>query len=242
MTGYTNRGSLDGTIGDARVTLNGQTVSIRTHDASIDVPVVRLDEVIRLLSGMRVLLGGSAPGDVAAPSAAAPTPPRAAAPPPPAPSTRKRRSRKRVGDALVAWMESNPGWHSEERLLEVVIANKMTDASPKRALKIALGKQRGEVFEGDGQGHWKLMTDTVAGAPPDPNAKAEAPARKPRLPATTGRNRAKRLKARSRNQLADDVESPAPAESAKAPEPRTVLVKRGHHEAVAPQHVHRRTE
>lgn len=80
--------------------------------------------------------------------------------------TKKRRSRKRVGDALIIWMEQNPGWHHEEHLLDIVIEHQMTDASPRRALKIALGKQRNSVFTEGGNGYWKLATDTQAGAPP----------------------------------------------------------------------------
>ena len=71
-------------------------------------------------------------------------------------TTPKRRSRKRVGDALVAWMHDNPGWHHENHLLDVVIEHEMTDASPHRALKIALGKQRGKLFSTDGMGRWQL--------------------------------------------------------------------------------------
>ena len=69
---------------------------------------------------------------------------------------KKRKSRKRVGDALIVWLDKNPGWHSEEALLEAVVVHKMTDADPKRALKIALGKQKEEVFVTDGLGRWCL--------------------------------------------------------------------------------------
>ena len=71
-------------------------------------------------------------------------------------SKKKRKSRKRVGDALIVWLDKNPGWHSEEALLEAVVIHKMTDADPKRALKIALGKQKDEVFVTDGLGRWCL--------------------------------------------------------------------------------------
>ncbi len=70
-----------------------------------------------------------------------------------------RRSRKRVGDALAEWLRDNPGWHTTEDLLSVVSDNRMTDASPKRALMIALGKQKDSVFISDGQGSWKLSGD-----------------------------------------------------------------------------------
>jgi len=70
-----------------------------------------------------------------------------------------RRSRKRVGDALAEWLKDNPGWHTTEDLLSVVADHRMTDASPKRALMIALGKQRDSIFISDGQGSWKLNGD-----------------------------------------------------------------------------------
>ncbi len=65
-------------------------------------------------------------------------------------------------------MESNSGWHHEDALLQVVIDHEMTDASPLRALKIALGKQRGSIFTDGGHGYWKLASDTSAGPIPQP--------------------------------------------------------------------------
>ena len=82
------------------------------------------------------------------------------------PTRSKRRSRKRVGDALILWMEANSGWHHEDALLQVVIDHEMTDASPLRALKIALGKQRGVIFTDGGHGYWKLVSEVTAGAVP----------------------------------------------------------------------------
>ena len=127
---------------------------------------------------------------------------------------RKRRSRKRVGDALVAWMSDSPGWHSEEKLLQIVTERKMSDASPKRALKIALGKQRDIVFASDGQGNWKLVGDDT---PPS------KPSRRRKQAAAKG-GKKKRLRAKKA------AVAPAPEpEVAAADEPkvRTVLVKRG---------------
>jgi hypothetical protein len=83
-------------------------------------------------------------------------------------SSGKRRSRKRVGDALILWMEEHTGWHHEDALLQVVIDHKMTDASPLRALKIALGKQRDSIFTDGGHGYWKLASDETAGSLPQP--------------------------------------------------------------------------
>lgn len=93
--------------------------------------------------------------------------------------TKKRRSRKRVGDTLSTWMQSNPGWHNEEQLLQAVIDHEMTDAAPKRALKIALGKARGTTFDSDGRGHWKLLSDEDAGPPPAPPRRRRKPKAKP---------------------------------------------------------------
>lgn len=74
--------------------------------------------------------------------------------------SKPRRSRKKVSSALAAWMAKNPGWHSEPALLETVVKYEMTDANPKRALKIALGRQRDKVFATDGAGHWRLKVTT----------------------------------------------------------------------------------
>ena len=70
--------------------------------------------------------------------------------------SKPRRSRKKVSAALAAWMSKNPGWHSEQALLETVMKYEMTDANPKRALMIALGRQRDKMFAYDGAGHWQL--------------------------------------------------------------------------------------
>lgn len=85
----------------------------------------------------------------------------------------KRRSRKRVSVALSAWMTENPGWHSEKALLKTVVSHEMTDANPKRALMIALGRQRNKVFADSGNGYWRLTTDTSAGKAPRGRKKAK---------------------------------------------------------------------
>ncbi len=82
----------------------------------------------------------------------------------------RRKSRKPVAPAIIGWMEANPGWKSEAALLTAVVDNQMTDANPKRALMIALGKARGTTFESDDLGHWKLVADD-AGPPPRRKAK-----------------------------------------------------------------------
>lgn len=67
-------------------------------------------------------------------------------------------------------MEENPGWHHEDALLQAVIDHRMTDASPLRALKIALGKQRDSIFTQGRHGYWKLVSDETAGPLPQPMA------------------------------------------------------------------------
>ncbi|MCB9728068.1 MAG: hypothetical protein H6744_11605 [Deltaproteobacteria bacterium] len=173
----------DSQVISTHIAVSGGMAQITMGDTRISVAVGNIEPLIRILQAARLIAGQGA-DYVASPGAeqAAATPPRratvptaraAAVSPPPArrAGTSKRRSRKRVGDALEVWMQQNPGWHSEAELLQAVVDNRMTDASPKRALKIALGKQRDELFEGDGNGHWKLVRDADAGAPPKPSAR-----------------------------------------------------------------------
>ena len=56
------------------------------------------------------------------------------------PTRSKRRSRKRVGDALILWMEANSGWHHEDALLQVVIEDKRTvaDIGTRSQLRLCL--------------------------------------------------------------------------------------------------------
>jgi hypothetical protein len=163
----------------------GVTVTIGRMQAT--VPADQIDTVIRALEAAKMILGleGPTQEEATAPVAAAPPkaePARArasrgrkkaAAQPAP-----KQRSRKRVGDALADWFRDNPGWHSTEELLDVVSAERMTDASPKRALMIALGKQRDSVFTTDGQGSWKLVEDPTPSPAPTPKTRKK-PGRKP---------------------------------------------------------------
>ncbi|PIE19895.1 MAG: hypothetical protein CSA66_01980 [Proteobacteria bacterium] len=181
------------------------------------------------------MVGGVAPGAARAVATTATTDAAGTLPPVvpagatavPAKPRKKRRSRKRVGDALVVWMEKNPGWHTEQKLLEVVITNKMSDASPKRALKIALGKQRGDVFEGDGQGHWKLVKDDGAGPPPSPTGGSGAGRSRAKSAATGKGARSRRLKARS-SRGGDEGVDPASAKAQAAqPAPNRGELKGG---------------
>ena len=145
----------------ATVQWDGNELLVVVGERSWRVMDGELDAVLHLLQAGRALR--AKPSDQVSP----PEPERAPAPSA-APNNGKRRSRKRVGDALIVWMEENSGWHHEDTLLSVVIENQMTDASPLRALKIALGKQRGTIFTDGGHGYWKLASDTTAGSLPEP--------------------------------------------------------------------------
>ena len=138
-------------------------VHVSVGDQTWSVPEERLDTVICLLEAGRSLHNHSRPSaPVATEALQDETQPVRTSPP------GKRRSRKRVGDALIVWMEEHTGWHHEDALLQVVIDHEMTDASPLRALKIALGKQRDSIFTDGGHGYWKLASDDTAGSLPRP--------------------------------------------------------------------------
>lgn len=148
-----------------RFEVKGDVVEIQLGQSSVRAQSADIDALLHLLKGAQAILS-QAP--VAHAAAATPAPRPAApvalptvvpAPEPSKPRTSKRRSRKRVGDALIVWMDANPGWHTEEELLNVVITHHMTDADPKRALKIALGKQKGDVFETDDNGSWRSASE-----------------------------------------------------------------------------------
>ena len=243
-----------------QVVVSGGFVQVTMGDVSVSVPIAQIDAFVQVLQAARLLAAvapagapGATPTPVAVPvpvpvpepepvaaatTGAAPAAPTEA-PPSAAKVRKKRRSRKRVGDALVVWLKDNPGWHSEEALLEAVVNHKMTDASPKRALMIALGKQRDELFEGDGKGHWKLVSDSEAGPPPKvkPRPKAapsgskarSSRARARRTTDTAGQDRSRRrIKLKTRPRTAPGVDdkaaSPRSAE-AKTAEAKTAEVK-----------------
>lgn len=186
----------DSQVISTHIAVSGGVAQITMGELRISVPLGNIEPLIRILQAARLIAGPSAgltAPALAPPARVADEPRVTTAPsrPAPAAATRKsagpkRRSRKRVGDALEAWMEQNPGWHSEAILLQAVVDHRMTDASPKRALKIALGKQRDELFEGDGNGFWKLVRDVGAGTPPKAGSrgaknKAEAVERRGRV-------------------------------------------------------------
>ncbi len=239
----------DGGLRQISVQDGGVTVTLGRVQAT--VPADQIDTVIRALEAAKIILGleGPAAEGVEAPrvravAAAAPKPepaaPRAGRGKKKAAKTPQRRSRKRVGDALAEWFRDNPGWHSTEELLSVVSSERMTDASPKRALMIALGKQRDSVFASDGAGHWKLAED------PSPAPAAEPKVRKKpgRKPGSTKKASAKkkaapakakratgRKRGRPPKSAASDKEGSAfPQEMTPAPEEpatRVLRVKRG---------------
>jgi hypothetical protein len=173
---------MDSQVISTHIAVSGGVAQITMGELRIAVPVGNIEPLIRILQAARLIAGQNVEFVAAAPAPAprvASEPRRTAAPSRPAPAAvprkgagPKRRSRKRVGDALEVWMEQNPGWHSEAALLQAVVDHRMTDASPKRALKIALGKQRDELFEGDGNGFWKLVRDADAGSPPKAGGRA----------------------------------------------------------------------
>ena len=135
-----------------RIEVNDRRITIVFEGRTIHVPVDDMTRFAHVVEAARVLAESAKPDTRAvnqAPKSPKRTAQRRSAP-------RKRRSRKRVGDAVAAWMGDNPGWHSAEALLDVVIAHNMTDANPKRALNIALGRQQGKLFITDGQGNWQL--------------------------------------------------------------------------------------
>lgn len=147
--------------------IDAGNVFISIGSTELSLPLPHIDTALRLLEAARLIAGTNTGVSMNV------GPARAASQPLPVVASdgvtpndaRKRRSRKRVGDALIQWMRQNSGWHTEQALLDAVVEHEMTDAHPKRALKIALGKQRGEVFDGDGHGHWKLIDDDAGPAP-----------------------------------------------------------------------------
>ncbi|MGM0578630.1 MAG: hypothetical protein ACQEXJ_23095 [Myxococcota bacterium] len=153
------------------LTVSDDEAHITMGDLELTVPVDRIEALVRVLEAASIIAespmaGPREGGAVAGEGVVRKTARMAERTAKRAGRARKRRSRKRVGDALVVWLQQNPGWHHEEDLLEAVVDNRMTDANPKRALKIALGKQKDDLFETDGKGHWKLLTDKQAGPPP----------------------------------------------------------------------------
>ena len=145
------------------ISLSGSNLRVDWGRSSMDVHVEDAGALAKLLESVGLMAGGER---VLGEGAATPVPSIPDLNPDPKAAKRKRRkSRKNVGDALVIWMSAHPGWHSEESLLKTVIAHRMSDAEPKRALKIALGRKKDEVFVTDGLGNWQLKEDLVREVP-----------------------------------------------------------------------------
>ena len=125
-----------------RIEVNNGVVTIQFDDQRVALPSGRLSRYATVVEAAKLLAEGIEP--------------QPQSPSPRTKRTKHRRSRKKVSSALAAWMSENPGWHSEQALLETVVSHEMTDADPKRALKIALGRQRDKVFSCDGTGRWRL--------------------------------------------------------------------------------------
>ena len=135
---------------------------VRWGGSSMDVRPEHAGAFASLLKGVSLMEGGA---EVAPRHLVTTSPPLEDQTKPPSEEKKRRKSRKNVGDALVVWMSAHPGWHSEEDLLRTVIAHRMTDAEPKRALKIALGRKKDETFVTDGLGNWQLMEDVIQKVP-----------------------------------------------------------------------------
>ncbi|MFO0746808.1 MAG: hypothetical protein U1F43_14215 [Myxococcota bacterium] len=221
-----------------QISMDRDVVTITLGRAHLSVPADHIDSVIRVLEAAKLMVGrGGSSSRAAAAVAAVVAAPPAAAPrrrgrPPKNPDGAIRRSRKRVGDALAQWLRDNPGWHTTDELISVVRDNRMTDASPVRAVMIALGKQRGGVFESDGTNHWRLAGDESAGPPPTAEPKVrKKPGRKPGTGKKAGAGRGKRApsgRRRGRPSKSSDKEGSAeqlPQVEVEATRP--VRVKRG---------------
>jgi hypothetical protein len=135
-----------------KISLNKSKLTVDWGRSQVQVHVDDAAALAKILEGIGLLVGTEEAADS---SSAQDTDPSATK----TSSRKRRKSRKNVGDALVIWMSAYPGWHSEEKLLTTVIAHRMSDAEPKRALKIALGRKKGEVFVTDGLGNWQLKED-----------------------------------------------------------------------------------
>ena len=147
------------------ITLKESKLIIEWGRSQLDVHVDDARALAKMLEGVGLMAGDGAPRELDGPSISHVANALGGSDSL-GPKKKRRKSRKNVGDALVIWMSAHPGWHSEEALLETVIAHRMSDAEPKRALKIALGRKKDEVFVTDGLGNWQLKEDVVRQTPP----------------------------------------------------------------------------
>ncbi|MCC6625691.1 MAG: hypothetical protein IT385_30935 [Deltaproteobacteria bacterium] len=230
-----------------QISMDKDIVSVTMGRTQLSVPSDQLGALIGLLEAARLMAGSAGASGAAAPEpepepAPAPAPTRgrraaaAAAAEVVAPVAKRRgrppknpalgaqrRSRKRVGDALAQWLRDNPGWHSTDELISVVRDNKMTDASPVRAVMIALGKSKGGMFENDGANHWRLKGDEAGPPPAAPTRARKKPGRKPgtgKKKAAAGGGRGKRASSGRRARRSAKADS-----EGSAPEPATVIIE-----------------
>lgn len=183
---------------------NGR-VEISVGDAHASAPVALLEPLLRLLEASIAVVQAETPQALrtAAVSKVAKSAAVRSAPPAKAATARRakaatgpkkyqRKSRKPVAPSLIAWLEDNPGWHHEADLLRAVVEHNMTDADPKRALMIALGKARDKTFSTDGSGHWKLKEDAAGDPPKVPARKRAKVAKSAKKPAAGRQARARK--------------------------------------------------
>ena len=138
-----------------QIEISAGLVTIRFGGQVITLPQDLLESFAKVVRASQVLASSTQEGkspEVTREASEAPKEPK------------RRRSRKPVSAALAAWMSENPGWHSEASLLRAVVEHEMTDATPKRALKIALGRKRGELFVNNGKGRWRLQAESPSRA------------------------------------------------------------------------------
>ena len=211
-------------IPDTQISVANNVISVTMGHATASIPVENLDAFMRILHALTGMTQGGQSAVVASTTptplvevAAAPAQITSVSTVRTAKPKSKRRSRKRVGDALIIWMEENPGWHSEADLLKTVIENKMSDADPKRALKIALGKQRDKIFATDNRGNWCLEKNRATSK--------SKPSKRSRRTRRTRSKGGKSTTAKKKAHLTDAANA-AETDTQEAPA-RTVLVKRG---------------
>ena len=150
--------------GNTRIQLNvsPERIDISVGTSTASLARDHLGAMIRLLKVARDLEAGSVTTDSPVPEVTATS--RRPVGRPPGGGTYQR-SRKPVGKLVQQWMEENPGWHSERQLLKAVKDNQMTDANPKRALMIALGRGRDKIFQQDGRKRWRLLSEGLSTGP-----------------------------------------------------------------------------
>jgi hypothetical protein len=154
-------------IRSPKISMDGSILTINLGESRVSAHVDDVQALAKILEGVGLLASTGALSSMSLDAA----PPRALAVGEEevtdggsGRSKKRRKSRKNVGNALIIWLRAHPGWHSEEDLLKMVIAHRMSDAAPHRALKIALGRKKDEIFVTDGLGNWRLKEDHRPGS------------------------------------------------------------------------------